>query len=159
MTEEKGKIDQVLDELRSMRTDFGELKTDFGVLKTDVGQIKIKQQEDGIKLEQLGKKQQEDGIKLDQLGSDIKAVAEGHSTIRSEMKQGFEGVSKQIGFVDAKVDFLGKKVDGIDRKTDRIDNTLNATAQASYGLLSDVQKDVKEVKDTLNKHVCLPVHA
>jgi chromosome segregation ATPase len=136
--EEKDKFEQVLDELRS---------------------IKTKQQEAGIKLEQLGKKQQEDGIKLDQLGSDIKAVAEGHSTIRSEMKQGFEGVNKQIAFVDTKVDFLGKKVDGIDRKVDRIDNTLNATTHASYGLLTDVQKDVKEVKATLDKHVRLPVHA
>jgi len=114
--------------------------------------IKTKQQADGVKLEQLGKKQQEDGIKLDQLGSDIKAMAEGHSVIRSEMRQGFEGVNKQIAFVDSKVDFIGRKVD-------RIDDTLNATSQASYGLLTDVRGDVKEVKDTLDKHVCSPAHA
>jgi septation ring formation regulator EzrA len=53
-------------------------------------------------------------------------------------------------------------VDGqqrLERKVDRIDNTLNATTHASYGLLTDVQKDVKEVKDTLDKHVRLPAHA
>jgi uncharacterized protein YaaN involved in tellurite resistance len=117
MAEEKDKLDQVLDEIRSIK-----------------------------------QKQQEDGVKLEQLGSNIKGVAEGHAVIRSEMQRGFDEVKQQIGFVDTKVGFLGKKVD-------RIYNTLNATTHASYGLLTDVQKDVKEVKDTLNKHVRLPAHA
>jgi len=67
----------------------------------------------------------------------------------------------EVGMGEMKNDLIGikGKVDNLDRKVDRIDNTLNATAQASYGLLTDVQKDVKEVKATLDKHVLLPAHA
>jgi hypothetical protein len=109
--EKKSELAQVLDELK-------ELKTGQQALVTDVGSIK--------------KKQQEDGVKLEKLGSDIKAVADGHSVIRSEMKQGFDEAKKQVGLVDSKLD---------------------ATARASYGLLTDVRKDVKDVKSNQEEHV------
>jgi exonuclease VII small subunit len=44
-------------------------------------------------------------------------------------------------------------------KVDKLSGIIDATAKASYGLLTDVRNEVKEVKDTLNKHVRLPAHA
>lgn len=47
----------------------------------------------------------------------------------------------------------------LDQKVERISKTLDATAQASYSLLTDVQKDVKEVKGKLEEHTRQPAHA
>jgi len=58
-------------------------------------------------------------------------------------------------FEEAKSEILNK----VGRKFDQLEKVVSSTAQASYGLLTDVRGDVKEVKDTLDKHVRLPAHA
>jgi hypothetical protein len=88
-------------------------------------------------------------ILLEEIKGKVQLVLEGHDTIRSEMKQMENRIRE-----DVRVDNL--KLEG---KFDRLGKVLDATAAASYGLLTDVQKDVKEVKATLDKHVRLPVHA
>jgi peptidoglycan hydrolase CwlO-like protein len=72
------------------------------------------------------------------------------------LEEGQKRLELKVEGLDTKVGNLDRKVDGIDKKVDRVDRTLNATAHASYSLLTDVQKDVKEVKDALEKHVLLP---
>jgi DNA repair exonuclease SbcCD ATPase subunit len=94
------------------------------------------------------------------LGKIEKLIIEGNKEVIAYVDKKIEEVKLELGGkIDEVKQELGGKIGGLDRKVDRIDNTLNATAQASYGLLTDVQKDVKEVKATLDKHVRLPVHA
>src|SRR3990167_7460510 len=61
---------------------------------------------------------QKQGVVLEQVASDVKAVAEGHAVIRSEMQRGFEEDKEQIKLVDDKVTFVSDKVNIIDRKLD-----------------------------------------
>ena len=92
-------------------------------------------------------------ILLEEIRDKVQVVSEGHEIIRSEMKQ-MEGrikseLRQEISSVHTS---LKKEINAVDKK-------LDATAQASYGLLTDVQKDVKEVKGRLNEHTRQPAHA
>ena len=83
-----------------------------------------------------------------------------------------DGNKEVIGYIDkkieetkqelkqelgGKIDNLDRKFDHLDKKVDRIDKTLNATALASYDLLIDVRKDVKQVDAKLDKHLFTPI--
>ncbi|MBI5700398.1 hypothetical protein HZC34_00920 [Candidatus Saganbacteria bacterium] len=59
---------------------------------------------------------QKQGVMLEQVASDVKAVAEGHAVIRSEMRRGFSDVKEQIKLVDDKVTFVADKVIGIEKE-------------------------------------------
>ena len=97
------------------------------------------------------------GVKLEQLGSDVKAVAEGHDVIRSEIKQSEERIKTELR------QELGGKIDQVEKtlggKIDRLENKVDVNARAAYGLLTDVRKDVKDVKSKLEEHVRQPAHA
>jgi len=49
-------------------------------------------------------------VMIEKVGSDVKAVAEGHQVIRSEMAQMEGRLSEKIDFVDGKVEFLAADV-------------------------------------------------
>ncbi|MFA4844900.1 MAG: hypothetical protein WC632_08155 [Candidatus Margulisiibacteriota bacterium] len=49
-------------------------------------------------------------VMIEKVGSDVKAVAEGHQVIRSEMAQMEGRLSEKIDFVDSKVEFLAADV-------------------------------------------------
>ncbi|KAF0135107.1 MAG: hypothetical protein FD145_245 [Candidatus Saganbacteria bacterium] len=121
----EAKIDQVLEKISVIEKDISSLKNGQqslekgqNTLAQDVVSLKQGQQklEDGqTKHYDLIQKQ---GILLEQVASDVKAVAEGHAVIRSEMQRGFEEVKEQIKFVDDKVTFVADKVNKIDQKLD-----------------------------------------
>jgi len=65
---------------------------------------------------------------------DVKAVAEGHQVIRSEMRQMKDEVIEKISFVDGKVEHLGRE-------------------------FREMKQDISDIKQTLDEHVKLPAHA
>jgi archaellum component FlaC len=64
-------------------------------------------------------------VMIEKVGSDVKAVAEGHEVIRSEMRQMKDEIIEKISFVDGKVEHLGREVREIKEKANKIDKTLD----------------------------------
>ena len=82
-------------------------------------------------------------ILLEEIKGKVQLVLEGHDVTRSEMKQMESRIRD-----DVKIDNLRLegKINGLDKKVD-------VNARAAYGLLTDVRKDVKDVKSKLEEHV------
>ena len=84
------------------------------------------------KLDSLGKGQKDlekglskNDVRLEQISSDIKAVAEGHEVIRSEMRQMEVRLTDKISLVDGRVEHLGREFREMRQKVDKIDKTLD----------------------------------
>jgi hypothetical protein len=77
-------------------------------------------------------------------------VLEGHDVIRSEFKREINQSEERIK------NELKQELGG---KINQLEKVVRATANASYGLLTDVREDVKEVKGKLNEHMRQPAHA
>jgi hypothetical protein len=61
-------------------------------------------------------------VLIEGVKSDVKAVAEGHQVIRSEMRQMEDRLAGKISLMDDKLEFvakqLGDQIDKVDRKLD-----------------------------------------
>ena len=100
------------------------------------------------KLDSLGKGQKDlekglskNDVRLEQISSDIKAVAEGHQVIRSEIRQMEGRLTDKISLVDGRVEHLGREFR--EMKED----------------ISVLRQDVSTLKRTLDDHVKMPTHA
>jgi hypothetical protein len=67
---------------------------------------------------------QKNGIELEKIKVDVKAVSEGHQTIRSEMQQGFASLGKQINENKSAIQWLAKDLKDVKVKVDKIERTL-----------------------------------
>jgi len=54
---------------------------------------------------------------------------------------------------------LSYEIKAVDKKVDTIDKKIDTNTNALYGLLKDVQKDVKNVCGKLDEHIRQPAHA
>ena len=100
----KEKIDQVLEEILSLKE--GQQKNHDLIQKNhDL----IQKNYDLI---------QKNGVKIEQVASDVKAVAEGHQVIRSEMRQMKEEILTEVKENKSAIKFVADKVNNIDRKLD-----------------------------------------
>ena len=89
-------------------------------------------------------------------------LEDGQNEVLGRLDKLEDGQNEVLGRLDKLEDgqrTLEKGQQQLDQKAERISKTFDATAQASYGLLTDVQKDIKEVKGRLNEHMCQPAHA
>lgn len=87
-------------------------------------------------------------VLIEKVGSDVKAVAEGHDVIRSEIKQAKEELIEKISFVDAKVEFLGSDVRAIKQDVSVLKQDV-----------SELKEKTGRIENTLNEHVKMPAHA
>jgi signal transduction histidine kinase len=90
-----------------------------------------------------------------------KLIIDGNKEVVAQLDHKIEQVKIDIlTEVDIKINGvkqeLGGKIDRLDKKVDHLDATLDATARASYDLLTDVRDDVKRVSDKLDKHLLVP---
>jgi hypothetical protein len=75
-------------------------------------------------------------ILLEEIKDKVQLSLEGHDALRSEIRQSEDRISKKIEVLHSSL----KK-------------EININALASHDLLTDVRKDVKDVKDKLDEHV------
>lgn len=120
----KEKIDQVLDEISSMKEDISSMKGDISSTKGDISSMKgdissmkgdISSTKGDVSSLKEGQKKnydliQQNGIKIEQIASDVKAVAEGHQVIRSEMRQMEQRLVEKIEENKSAVKFAAKQI-------------------------------------------------
>lgn len=109
--EKKEKIDEVLEEIRGLKA---------GQQSLEEGQRSLKEgQQKNYELIQ------KNGIELEKLGTDIKAVAEGHGVIRSEMKQMKVELLEKFEENKAEIRWVAKDLKEVKEKVGKIDRTLD----------------------------------
>ena len=89
--------------------------------KIDLILNKVGSLEEGVRKLEAG--QRKNGLLLEQVQSDVKAVAEGHVTIRTEMSQMEGRLSEKIGQNKSAIAWvakdLGAKIDRVDYKLEQ----------------------------------------
>lgn len=114
----KEKIDQVLEEI--------------GLMKEDIGSLKEGQQRnyDSIRGNYDSTQRnynliQKNGVKIEQVAMDVKAVAEGHQVIRSEMRQMEQRLGEKIGENKSAIGFVAKQLgDKIDKVNQNLEEHM-----------------------------------
>lgn len=84
-----------------------------------------------------------------------KLIVDGNKEVLEKLGE----LEVDVGEIKKDMGEVKEKIGQLDKKVDRLGKTVEANAQASYGLLTAVRDDVKEVKEKLEKHIRLPVHA
>ncbi|PIS28881.1 hypothetical protein COT42_06810 [Candidatus Saganbacteria bacterium CG08_land_8_20_14_0_20_45_16] len=114
----KDKLDQILEAIGSLKEGQDSLKSDVdtltkgqdtltkgqNVLKADIVLLKEGQQRNYDLI-------QKNGIKIEQVASDVKAVAEGHGVLRSEMGRMEDRLTNKIGLVQTTALAINDKLD------------------------------------------------
>lgn len=87
------------------------------------------------------------GTMLEGLRGDVKAVAEGHGVIRSEMKQMKAELLEKFEENKAEIRWVAKDLKEVKEKVGKIDQDLK-----------EVKEKVGKIDQTLEEHVKLPAH-
>jgi len=96
----------------------------------------------------MAKEKERFEILLEEVRDGVKAVAEGHGVIRSEMRQMEERINEKLSIQDGKINYLAADLKNV---KDDLKNVKDDLSEVKYRL--------EHVDHTLQEHVRLPAHA
>jgi archaellum component FlaC len=85
---------------------------------------------------------------LEEIRDNVRAVAEGHAVIRTDMRQMKDEIIEKISFVDGKVEHLGREFRGMKQDISVLKQDV-----------SSLKTKVDKIDKTLDEHVRQPAHA